>query len=158
MCIRDSFFGAQRVLFAAGTSLRLRHMHPSFIPLRGIFTIYPGWVFVKRKFKATPHNSASRFGERFFAKPRFEKRRNTVCISSFSNRRIGGKDPAKRADAIVRGCLTKKSSAIGAAQFGRKTIKIFIRADSACGRARRTARSAAAAARASRARRCGRRR
>ena len=73
---------------------------------------------------ATPHNSASRFGERFFVKPRFEKRRNTLCtrkghaasvrllrrqrlrnISSFSNRRIGGKDPPKRADAIVRCCL-----------------------------------------------------
>ena len=55
--------------------------------------------------EAAPHNSASRFGERFFAKARFEKRRNTVCISSFSNRRIGGKDPPKRADAIVQGCL-----------------------------------------------------
>ena len=74
-------------------------------------------------FKAAPHNSASRFGERFFAKPRFEKRRNTGCtrkghaasvrllrrqrlrnISSFSNRRIGGKDPPKRADAIARCC------------------------------------------------------
>ena len=29
-------------------------------------------------------------GERFFVKTRFEKRRNTVCISRFSNRRIGG--------------------------------------------------------------------
>ena len=73
--------------------------------------------------EATPHNSASRFDERFFVKARFEKRRNTVCtrkghaasvrllrrqrlrnISSFSNRRIGGKDPSKRADAIVRCC------------------------------------------------------
>ena len=26
-----------------------------------------------------PHNLASRFGERFFVKSRFEKRRNTVC-------------------------------------------------------------------------------
>ena len=42
--------------------------------------------------EAAPHNSASRFGERFFAKPRFEKRR------------IGGKDPPKRADAIARCC------------------------------------------------------
>ena len=58
-------------------------------------------------FRATPHNSASRFGERFFAKSRFEKCRNTVCISSFSNRRIGGKDPAKRVDAIMRCCLRK---------------------------------------------------
>ena len=65
--------------------------------------------------RATPHNSASRFGERFFVKSRFEKCRNPVCtrkghaasvrllrrqrlrnISSFSNRRIGGKDPSKR--------------------------------------------------------------
>ena len=55
-------------------------------------------------FKAAPHNSASRFGERFFVKSRFEKRGNTVCILSFSNRRIGGKDPPKREDAIVRCC------------------------------------------------------
>ena len=48
---------------------------------------------------------ASRFGERFFVKARLEKRRNTVCISSFSNHRIDGKDPAKREDAIVRCCL-----------------------------------------------------
>ena len=47
---------------------------------------------------------ASRFGERFFVKARLEKRRNTVCISNFSNYRIGGKDPAKREDAIVRCC------------------------------------------------------
>ena len=57
--------------------------------------------------EAAPHNSASRSGERFFAKARFEKRRNTVCISSFSNHRIGGKDPPKRADAIVRCCLKR---------------------------------------------------
>ena len=81
--------------------------------------------------EAAPHNSASRSGERFFAKARFEKRRNTVStrkghaasvrllrrqrlrnISSFSNRRIGGKDPPKRADAIVRGCLTKKAAPV----------------------------------------------
>ena len=56
------------------------------------------------KTRAAPHNLASRFGERFFVKSRFEKRRNTVCISNFSNRRIGGKDPPKRADTIVRCC------------------------------------------------------
>jgi len=57
------------------------------------------------KIKAAPHNLASRFGERFFVKSRFEKRRNTVCISSFSNCGIGGKDPPKCADTIVRCCL-----------------------------------------------------
>ena len=55
--------------------------------------------------KAAPHNSARAFGERFCHKPRFGKRRNTVCISSFSNRGIGTKDPPKAADAIVRCCL-----------------------------------------------------
>ena len=56
---------------------------------------------------------ASRFGERFFVKARLEKRRNTVCISSFSNYRIGGKDPAKREDAIVRCCHKKKERSLG---------------------------------------------
>ena len=55
---------------------------------------------------------ASRFGERFFVKARLEKRRNTVCISSFSNHRIGGKDPAKREDAIVRCCRKKKERSL----------------------------------------------
>ena len=55
---------------------------------------------------------ASRFGERFFVKAGLEKRRNTVCISSFSNHRIGGKDPAKREDAIVRCCLKKKERSL----------------------------------------------
>ena len=57
---------------------------------------------------ATPHNLARRLGERFFVKARFGKRRNTVCISRFPNRRIGGKDPARRADTIVRRCLLKR--------------------------------------------------
>ncbi len=30
-----------------------------------------------------------------------------LCISSFSNRRIGGKDSPERADTIARGCLKK---------------------------------------------------
>ena len=35
-----------------------------------------------------------------------------VCISSFSNYRIGGKDPAKREDAIVRCCRKKKERSL----------------------------------------------
>ena len=61
---------------------------------------------IYRIFRAAPHNSASRFGERFFAKARFETCRNPVCISNVSNRSIGGKDPAKRVDAIARCCLS----------------------------------------------------
>lgn len=43
--------------------------------------------------------SAAVDSERFFVKTRFEKRRNTACISRFFNRRIGGKDPS----SAVRG-------------------------------------------------------
>ena len=62
------------------------------------------------------------FGERFWFKARYEKRRNTLCtrkgyaasvrllrcqrlrnISSFSYRRIGPKDPAKANDDLIRG-------------------------------------------------------
>ena len=61
---------------------------------------------MKRKLWAAPHNLTSRFGERFFARSRFEKRGNTACISSFSNRRIGEKDPPKSVGAIARCCLS----------------------------------------------------
>ena len=59
--------------------------------------------------KAAPHNSARAFGERFFVGPRFEKRRNTLCISNFSNRWIGEKYPAKAEGAIMRCCLILES-------------------------------------------------
>ena len=64
---------------------------------------------------------ASRFGERFFVKARLEKRRNTVCISSFSNHRIGGKDQAKREDAIVRCCHKKKERSLSVLSACRET-------------------------------------
>ena len=47
---------------------------------------------------------ARAFAERFYSKSKFGKRRNTVCISSFTNCRIGGKDPAKAADTIMQDC------------------------------------------------------
>ena len=43
--------------------------------------------------------------ERFFVKSRFGKRRNTLCISSFSNRRIGKKDPMSADGDLFRGSL-----------------------------------------------------
>ncbi len=49
--------------------------------------------------------SAAVDGERFFVKTRFEKRRNTVCISRFSNRRIVGKDPSSAVGDLFRGSL-----------------------------------------------------
>ena len=44
-------------------------------------------------------------GERFFVKARFGKRRNTLCISSFSNRRFGEKDPPSTAEDLFRASL-----------------------------------------------------
>ena len=44
---------------------------------------------------AAPHNSVRAFGEGFFVEARFEKCRNTLCISNFSNRWTGEKCPAK---------------------------------------------------------------
>ena len=59
-------------------------------------------------FKAAPHNSARDSSERFCSKIKFGKRRNTGCLSSFSNCNIGTKDPLMSADAIVRCCLNMK--------------------------------------------------
>jgi hypothetical protein len=46
-------------------------------------------------------------GERFFTETRLEKRGNTLCISSFSSRWIGEKDPAAAADDFVRASQKK---------------------------------------------------
>ena len=40
--------------------------------------------------------------EIFFVKPRFGKRRNTGCLSSFPNRKIGGKDSLSAAEDFFR--------------------------------------------------------
>ena len=48
-------------------------------------------------------------GERFFVKTRFEKWRNTLCISHFSNRRIGGKAPSSAVGDFIRDSLVKKT-------------------------------------------------
>ena len=53
---------------------------------------------------AAPHNLARDFGEGFCSRIKFDKRRNTLCISSFSNCNIGAKDPPKAEDIIVRCC------------------------------------------------------
>ena len=55
--------------------------------------------------KATPHNGARRFGERFWPKRKFGKCGNTGCIAHFSYCTIGAKDPLKPAAPIVRCCL-----------------------------------------------------
>ena len=54
--------------------------------------------------RAATHDSARAFGGRFFVETRFEKCRCTLCTSSFSNRWIGEKYPAKVEAAIVRCC------------------------------------------------------
>ena len=46
---------------------------------------------------------ASGVGERFWHRLRFGKRRYTLCISSFSNREAGTKDPLTTADNLING-------------------------------------------------------
>ena len=64
----------------------------------------PGNSRICPVFRAAPHNSARDSSERFCPKIKFGKRRNTLCISSFSNCNIGAKDPLLSADAIMRCC------------------------------------------------------
>ena len=47
--------------------------------------------------------SARVISERFCREWRFEKRRNTVCLSSFSNCTVGAKDPLRTADDFIIG-------------------------------------------------------
>ena len=47
---------------------------------------------VPKSFREPLNKSTVVDGERFFVKTRFGKWRNALCISNFSNRRIGGKD------------------------------------------------------------------
>ena len=56
-------------------------------------------------FKEALIKSAAVDGERFFVKTMFERRRNAACISRFSNRRIGGKDPSSAVGDLFRGSL-----------------------------------------------------
>ena len=58
------------------------------------------------KIRAAPRNSARSLRQDFCPNSKFGKRRNTVCISRFSNGRSGAKRRRKLADAIVRCCLS----------------------------------------------------
>ncbi|MEE0111213.1 MAG: hypothetical protein UEP57_10055 [Oscillospiraceae bacterium] len=46
--------------------------------------------------------SARAVSERFWPELTFEKRWNTVCISSFSNGKVGSKDPLTAADDFLQ--------------------------------------------------------
>ena len=70
----------------------------------------PPAQFVFSTSKATPHNGARRFGERFCPKRKYGKCGNTGCIFHFSYCTIGSKDPTKPAAPIVRCCLSQIDS------------------------------------------------
>ena len=53
---------------------------------------------------AAPHNSARSLRQDFCPNSKFGKRRNTACISRFSNWRSGAKRRLRLADTIVRCC------------------------------------------------------
>ena len=55
--------------------------------------------------------SASDSGERFWLKLKFGKRRNTLCLSSFSNCTVGAKDQVAATADLLIGCLIKEPGA-----------------------------------------------
>ena len=86
----------------------MRYAAPS-PPLRGPYLFCHGRKDMEEKaVREVLIKSAAVDGERFFVKTRFEKRRNTVCISRFSNRRIGGKDPSSAVGDLFRGSLGRE--------------------------------------------------
>ena len=70
-------------------------------------------IHSKNFIKATPHNGARRFGERFWHKRKNGKCGNTGCISHFSYCTIGAKDPPKPAVPTQRCCLKSRIGMIG---------------------------------------------
>ena len=54
-------------------------------------------LLIKPPLKETMIKSARADGERFCSKLKFGKRRNTGCISSFTNCKVGAKDPSAAA-------------------------------------------------------------
>ena len=55
-------------------------------------------------FKGNTVQIGKRVWREIFRQKKVEKRRNTLCISRFSKRISGGKDPSESADAFVRCC------------------------------------------------------
>ena len=64
-----------------------------------------GFEFTNRFSKEALIKSTRADVERFFGGLRFEKRRNTLCISSFSNRKADEKDPTTAAGDLFRDSL-----------------------------------------------------
>ena len=60
--------------------------------------------------KEALNKSARAVSERFCSELWFENRRNTLCISRFSNRKVGTKDPLSAAADLFRASLIRKIS------------------------------------------------
>ena len=58
------------------------------------------------------NKSARAVSERFCSELRFENRRNTLCISRFSNRKVGTKDPLSAAADLFRASLDRHVAAL----------------------------------------------
>ena len=72
--------------------------------------------------------SARAVSERFCTKLRFENRRNTFCISRFSNRKVGKKDPLSAAADLFRGSLSQNKPQVVCADSLRFSITILLTA------------------------------
>ena len=53
--------------------------------------------------------SARAVSEKFSGQSKYRKGRNTVCISRFRYRRVGGKDPLTAADDFIRASPRKEA-------------------------------------------------
>ena len=63
--------------------------------------------------KEALNKSARAVGERFCRKLRLGNRRNTLCISRFSNRKVAAKDPPSAAADLFRGSLEQHDTGFG---------------------------------------------
>ena len=69
------------------------------LPCEQAVPLFPSYT------KEALNKSARAVGEGFCSKSRFGNRRNTLCISRFSNRRVGAKDPLPAAADLFRASL-----------------------------------------------------
>ena len=76
------------------------------------------------------NKSARAVSEGFCSKLRFENRRNTLCISRFSNRKVGTKDPLSAAADLFRDSLdcTRKGYAASVTLVPRERLRNHVAA------------------------------
>ena len=83
------FVGNDPVSFRYGANIRWHKFQKEYPTNFLCYRLLPDFPSIT---KEALIKSPRAIGERFCSKLRFGKRRNTLCISSFSNRKVGTKD------------------------------------------------------------------